>query len=46
MIPDTTTIIPGFFCSLVAIIYLISFGFRSVQFRQKHLSFPSSDFDY
>ena len=38
--------IVGVASSLVAIIYLISFGFRSVNIRQKHLLLPGSDFDY
>jgi hypothetical protein len=38
--------IAGVASSLVAIIYLISFGFRSVNIRQKHLLLPGSDFDY
>ena len=40
------TMIVGVASSLVAIVYLISFGFRSVQIRQKHLLMSSSDFDY
>lgn len=38
--------IAGVTSSLVAIVYLISFGFRSVHIRQKHLFMSSSDFDY
>ena len=38
--------ISGVTSSLVAIVYLISFGFRSVQIRQKHLFMSGSDFDY
>jgi hypothetical protein len=38
--------ISGVACSMVAIVYLISFGFRSVRIRQKHLLMPGSDFDY
>ena len=40
------TMIVGVASSLVAIVYLISFGFRSVQIRQKHLLMSSSNFDY
>lgn len=40
------TMIGGVGSSLVAILYLISFGFRSVHIRQKHLNLPSSGFDY
>jgi len=39
-------LIAGVTFSLVAIIYLISFGFRSIRIRQKHLQMPGSDFDY
>jgi polyferredoxin len=38
--------IAGVASSLVAIVFLISFGFRSVNIRQKHLNLPGSDFDY
>lgn len=38
--------IAGVSSSLVAIIFLISFGFRAVSIRQKHLLMSSSDFDY
>ena len=38
--------IAGVACSMVAIIYLTSFGFRSVSIRKKHLLMPGSDFDY
>ena len=38
--------IAGVSCSLVAIVYLITFGFRAVHIRQKHLHMPGSDFDY
>jgi len=38
--------IAGVLCSLLAIAYLISFGFRAVRIRQKHLSLPGADFDY
>ena len=38
--------IAGVGSSLVAIVFLISFGFRSVSIRQKHLLMSSSDFDY
>lgn len=38
--------IAGVACSMVAIVYLISFGFRSIQIREKHLLMPGSDFDY
>ena len=38
--------IVGVASSLVAIIFLISFGFRMVNIRQKHLLMSSSDFDY
>lgn len=38
--------ITGVAFSMVAIVYLISFGFRSVHIRQKHLHMPGSDFDY
>lgn len=31
------TMLSGVFFSLIAIIYLISFGFRSIQIRQNHL---------
>jgi hypothetical protein len=36
--------IAGVTCSLVAIVYLISFGFRGVHIRQKHLFIRDSDF--
>ena len=36
----------GVALSMVAIVFLISFGFRSIRIRQKHLSMPGSDFDY
>jgi hypothetical protein len=39
-------LIAGVFCSLVAIAYLISYGFHMVRIRQKHLSMSSGDFDY
>ena len=38
--------IVGVASSLVAIIFLISFGFRMVNIMQKHLLMSSSDFDY
>jgi len=38
--------IAGVACSMVAIVYLISFGFRSVGIRKQHLLMPGSDFDY
>ena len=48
--PESTLIriimITGVSSSLAAISYLISFGFRSIRIRQKHLSMPSGDFDY
>ena len=36
----------GVALSMAAIVFLISFGFRSVRIRQKHLLMPGSDFDY
>ena len=38
--------IAGVASSLVAIIFLISYGFRMVNIRQKHLLMSGSDFDY
>jgi hypothetical protein len=38
--------IAGVASCLVAISYLISFGFRSVKIRKKHLSIPRGDSEY
>jgi len=37
--------IVGVACSLVAILYLVAFGFRAIHIRQKHLLMQGSDFD-
>ncbi len=38
--------IVGVACSLVAILYLVAFGFRAIHIRQKHLLMQGSDSDY